>query len=101
MPKREEVEHLLKRSREFLETARMQVERGFYGLAVFSLEQALQLFLRAKPRLTSGGALRDFILELGVLEDAHITSRYILREYRREDAERLMTVVEEVMRAVS
>ena len=128
MPKREEVEHLLKRSREFLETARMQVERGFYGLAVFSLEQVLQLFLRAKllesgvdyPRTHSlrrllemlaeaspdvsqeaRGALRAFILELGMLEDAHITSRYILREYRREDAERLMTVVEEVMRAVS
>jgi len=62
MTKREEVEHLLRRSREFLER---------------------------------------FMLELGMLEDAYITSRYVPREFRREDAERLMAVVEEVIRAVS
>ncbi len=128
MSKREEVEHLLRRSREFLETARLQLDRGFYGLAVFSLEQSLQMFLKARllesgvyyPRTHSlrrllemlaeaspdsaeapRGVLRRFMLELGALEDAYITSRYVPREFRREDAERLMAVVEEVMRAVS
>jgi HEPN domain-containing protein len=40
--------NLLRRSRDFLETAEYQISRGFYDLAVFSLEQALQLFLKAK-----------------------------------------------------
>ncbi len=128
MSKREEVEHLLRRSGEFLETARLQLERGFYGLAVFSLEQSLQMFLKAKllesgvdyprthsvrrllemlaevsPNLAEAarGVLERFMLELGMLEDAYITSRYVPREFRREDAERLMAVVEEVIRAVS
>ena len=43
-----EYEYLLERSRRFLETARIQIERGFYDLAAFSLEQSLQLFLKAE-----------------------------------------------------
>lgn len=46
--RREEEEHLLKRSRNFLETAEYQISKGFYDLAAFSLEQALQPFLKAK-----------------------------------------------------
>jgi HEPN domain-containing protein len=46
--RKEEAEHLLKRSKEFLETAEYQISRGLYSLAVFSLEHALQLFLRSK-----------------------------------------------------
>ncbi|MBS7634061.1 HEPN domain-containing protein [Candidatus Bathyarchaeota archaeon] len=42
--RREEEEHLLKRSRNFLETAEYQINKGFHDLAAFSLEQALQLF---------------------------------------------------------
>ncbi len=95
---------------------------------MFSLEQSLQMFLKARllesgvdyPRTHSlrrllemlaeaspdsaeaaRGVLRRFMLELGALEDAYITSRYVPREFRREDAERLMAVVEEVMRVVS
>ena len=48
MTKKEEYEHLLRRSREFYETAILQLEKGFYDLAAFSLEQSLQLFLKAK-----------------------------------------------------
>jgi len=48
LTKREEYEHLLRRSREFYETAILQLEKGFYGLAAFSLEQSLRLFLKAK-----------------------------------------------------
>jgi hypothetical protein len=33
-----------------------------------------------------------------MLEDAYITFRYVMREFRREEAERLMKVVEEVMK---
>ena len=125
MTRRDEVEHLLKRSREFLETAEYQVGKGFYALAAFSLEQSLQLSLKAKmlvrgvdyPRTHSVRALLEmlsdlapeeekpsikhilekYLLELGILEDAYITSRYVMREYRKEEAERLMKVVKEVI----
>ena len=92
-----------------------------------SLEQALQLHLKSKmlvsgidyPRTHSvrammetlmelnskerpaiGRLLDDYLLELGLLEDAYITSRYTLREFKKEEAERLMKAVEEVMRNV-
>ncbi len=48
MMSKEEVEHLLQRAGEFLETAKYQMNRGFYGLAAFNLEQAAQLYLKAK-----------------------------------------------------
>jgi len=41
---KEEEKRLLKRSRDFLETVEYQTSKGFYDLATFSLEQALQLF---------------------------------------------------------
>jgi len=129
LTKREEYEHLLKRSREFYETAIFQLEKGFYGLAAFSLEQALQLFLKAKmlergvdyPRIHSvrrllellsevvekefSRVLRELVekysLELASIEDAYITSRYIPREFRRGEVLRLKRVVDEVVDAVS
>lgn len=125
MTRVEEYESLLERSRRFCETASMQVERGFYDLAVFSLEQGLQLFLKAYllklgadyPRTHSvrklleliykvsgneaiSDLLRKFSVELGALEDAYITSRYVSRSYSLEEVERLKKVVEEVMAVV-
>ncbi len=47
MTRAEEYESLLERSRRFCETASMQIERGFYDLAVFSLERGLRLYLKA------------------------------------------------------
>jgi HEPN domain-containing protein len=127
--RKEEVEHLLRRSKQFLETAEYQISKGFYDLAVFSLEQALQLFLKSKmlasgadyPRTHSVRALLEILsdlapedkkpsikhmlnrhlLELGILEDAYITSRYVMRGFKREEAERLVKVVEEVMKNVT
>jgi len=118
----EEYNYLLERSRRFLITAEMQIERGFYDLAIYSLEQALQLYLKAcllklgvdYPRtysvrrlleliyrLTSSEDIKrilvDYAIELGVLEDAYITSRYIAREYSEEEARRVYQVVGEVM----
>ena len=129
MTKREEYEHLLRRSREFYETAILQLEKGFYGLAAFSLEQSLQLFLKAKilkrgvdyPRTHSirrlseilsevverenSNVLRKLVdrysLELASIEDAYITSKYIPREFRREEVLRLKGVVDEVIEIVS
>jgi len=121
----EEHRYLVERSRRFFETALMQIERGFYDLAAFSLEQSLQLFLKAcllklgvdYPRTHSvrrlleliaevsgrdevRGLLQGFAVELGALEDAYISSRYVGREYTREEVERLRRVVEGVKRVV-
>lgn len=127
--RRDEEKFLLKRSRDFLETAEYQMSRGFYDLAAFSLEQALQLFLKAKvlaegveyPRTHSlrvlleilsdlaseneklkiKEALENYLLELGILEDAYITSRYIMREFTKQEVERLAKAVKEIMKIVS
>ena len=121
----DEYNYLVERSRRFLVTAETQIERGFYDLAVYSLEQALQLYLKAcllklgvdYPRTHSirrlleliyrlSGSedikrvLAEYVIELGVLEDAYITSRYIAREYSSEEARRLYQVVREVIRIV-
>jgi len=118
----EEYNYLLERSRKFFETAEMQFERGFHDLAVFSLEQALQLYLKAcllklgvdYPRthsvrkllelaykLTNAEEIKrilvDYAVELGSLEDAYITSRYVAREYSEEEARRLHQVVTRLM----
>ena len=45
--------------------------------------------------------LENYLLELGMLEDAYITSRYVMREFKREEVEKLMRVVEEVMKNVT
>lgn len=127
--RREEEEHLLKRSRNFLETAEYQISKGFYDLAAFSLEQALQLFLKAKilaegvdyPRTHSVRVLLEilsdlvsenkktgvkeildkYLLELSVLEDAYITSRYIMREFTKQEVEKLAKSVKEIMKDVT
>jgi HEPN domain-containing protein len=121
----DEVEHLLRRSREFLETAHYQTGNRFYDLAAFSLEQSLQLFLKAKliqngveyPRHHGVRTLIEilikvlpdetktvlkeildkYLLEFGMLEDAYISSRYITREFRKEEVERLREAVEAVI----
>ena len=130
MTKKEEENRLLKRSRDFLETAEYQTSKGFYDLAVFSLEQGMQLFLRAKvlaegvdyPRTHSVRALlemlselvpekkksatiknilENYLLELGMLEDAYITSKYVMREFTRQEAEKLTKAVKEIMKHVT
>jgi HEPN domain-containing protein len=127
--KKEEENRLLKRSRDFLETAEYQTSRGFYDLAAFSLEQTMQLFLKAKvlaegvdhPRTHSARALlemlqelvpkskksniknilENYLLELGMLEDAYITSRYAMREFTKQEAEKLAKAVKEIMKHVA
>ena len=126
MMSKEEVEHLVRRSKEFFETAKYQITREFYNLAAFNLEQAAQLYLKARilenganyPRTHSLRALidvlkqisgktaelekfsSDFMLEISILEDAYITSRYIPRTFGRAEVERLLKAVEELMKIV-
>ncbi|MDW8022253.1 MAG: HEPN domain-containing protein [Nitrososphaerota archaeon] len=125
MTRKEEEKSLIQRSKNFLETAEFQIGRGFYDLAAFSLEQALQLYLKSKllaeggdyPRTHSVRAilkmlseivseekknqiekvLENYLLELGMLEDAYITSRYTTREFTKEELEKLVKAVKEIM----
>jgi len=127
--RKEEEKSLLKRSRDFLETSEYQTSKGFYDLAIFSLEQALQLFLKAKvmaqgvdyPRTHSVRALleilldvvpenkksalkvilENYLLELGILEDAYITSRYVMREFTKQEAAKLTKAVKEIIENVT
>ena len=41
--------------------------------------------------------LKERVLELSFLEDAYISSRYLLREFGEEEYRRVRAVVEEVM----
>ena len=128
MTKKDEENSLLRKSSDFLETAEYQTGRGFYDLAIFSLEQALQLFLKAKmmvegsdyPRIHGvrtllemlsrlvpkddktivQGILNKYSLELGMLEDAYITSRYMMREFTKQEAQKLTKAVKEIMKNV-
>jgi len=45
--------------------------------------------------------LNNYLFELGMLEDAYITSRYVPREFKKQEAERLMKLVKEVMENVT
>ena len=122
----EEYEYLVGRSRRFYETALMLLDRGFYDLAAFNLEQySLQLYLKAVllmlgvdyPRSHSVRALLELVykltqssnvgdilsrlsVELSLLEDAYITARYVPKEFRREEVERLKRAVDEVLEVV-
>lgn len=124
--RKEEEEQLLKRSKEFLNTAEYQTDEEFYDLAAFSLEQALQLFLKSKllaegfdyPRTHSVRTLLEMLsnlvpenkrnaikrvldsysLELGMLEDAYITSRYVMREFTKQEIEKLTKAVKEIIK---
>ena len=112
---------MMRRSDGFYTTALLQAERGMYDLAVFSLEQSLQLFLKASllkhgvdfPRTHGVRGLLDMLtqltrkdefkqlltsygMELGILEDAYIVSRYMPRTYTAEEFERLRVAVERV-----
>lgn len=127
MGSREEYETLLERSRRFRETASYQIRRGFYDLAAFSLEQALQLYIKALliklgvgyPRTHSlrrllrliGEAdpalsglverlLEKYSVELAALEDAYVTSRYVPREFEEGEVKRLERVVREVIESL-
>lgn len=44
--------------------------------------------------------LENYLLELGMLEDAYITSRYLMREFTKQEAERLAKAAKEIMRNV-
>ncbi len=119
-----EYDILMKRAYGFYKTGLYQLDHGLFDLAAFSFEQYLQLFLKAIllkngidfPRIHGVRALlRLFIdlrknettrleslmdkyeLELSLLEDAYITSRYIPKEFSESEVRKLLKAVEEIV----
>lgn len=122
---REEAESLRNRSREYMETYGFHMSRGMHALAMFDLEQALQLRVKAGlleegvayPRthsvrrllellaaVRSDGALKELIaryaVELRLLEEAYIASRYVATDFRKDEVLRVKKAVDEVLNHV-
>ena len=109
---REEVKILLKRAEGFMKDAYEDLKREDYDLAMFHVEQACQLLIKAKLLDLTGyfektHSLRRLLKDLSVvfkreeiedliqgnwitlrnLEFAYIASRYLPEEYRKEEVE--------------
>ena len=122
-----EVELLKKRSIIMLEDSKEEQSKDHYDLAVFLAEQAVQLYLEAVILNATGSmsrthTIRDLMGALRViypqkantidnfvkqdrsffirLEDAYITSRYLFKEYKKEEAEELVTFAHKVIEFV-
>lgn len=123
MPHIYEVKLLRKRAKSFFTRALESFNSGEYDLAAFLSEQAVQLHLKSillekigdYPRVHSILTLASILnrlpdckelarflekskTEIRLLEDAYIASRYLVREYTREEAEILVNVAKEVLK---
>ncbi len=122
MVTKEVIENLKKRSKRFLDLAKYSIEKGDYDLAAFNLEQGLQLYLKAE--ILKNGArfphthdlielleflyeikkdeiirriISEYAVELGSLTDAYIMARYFTRKYTKEEVEKLLNAVENII----
>jgi len=121
-----EVNLLRGRSLRMLETAKRSLACGDYDIAAFMADQAVQLYLKSVILELSGemprthsvrqlfNALRtvlgkpddidQFVVRsrslLIRLEDAYINSRYVSREYERDEVEELVGFAEEAIEFV-
>ncbi len=110
---------LVERARHFHRVSGFDVEQGRYDIALFHLEQAAQLAIKAYmlrelgdfPRVhslhdlieASGSRclerLRDeYWYVIDILDDAYTGSRYFIRRYGRREYEAAKRFVEEVFR---
>src|SRR5579862_9150204 len=125
MTRIEESQQLRKKSGEFLELAEISMERNLHSLVLFNVEQSLQLLLKSK--LLEGGSdfphthsvkrlleiLSDispdvcrnsiialtekYLLELGLIEDSYINSRYGGRDYEKSEVEKVFAGAREII----
>ena len=118
---KEEVELYLKRAEKFRKNAWFNFENKDYDLAMFHIEQAMQLMIKAKmldlkgyferthslrklledlKKIEKSKKLEEFLKnykkELRDLERAYITSRYYFEEFFREEVERAFKALDEL-----
>jgi len=116
-----EIEMMLKRAYGFIEDAVFDFEKGRFDLAMFHLEQAAQLFIKAKLLELMGYYRRSHLLrellsdlskvwkgteiseftkkyrrELRDMERAYVSARYVYEEFFREEVERALKAVKEL-----
>ena len=119
----EEAEVIRDRARMFLEVTEYLIEKRFYDLAVFSLEQYCQLMLKYKLLIKTGSYPRthsltrlidylssleprlrvliereEYLIMITKLEDAYIGSRYLPRRYSELETRALYRFVVEVFK---
>jgi HEPN domain-containing protein len=119
----DEMRLLRKRARAFLARAVDSLNSGDYDVASFLSEQAVQLHLKSilleklgdYPRTHSISSLVSIIkktagyealmrfleenrMGLRLMEDAYISSRYLVREFAKEEAEMLINIATEVLK---
>jgi len=119
-----EVDLLTGRAFRMLKSARNALVTGDYDIAAFMADQAVQLYLKSVVFKSTGEiprvhAIRQLLGILGTalsrseeveqfvrknrsllirLEEAYITSRYVPREYEREEVEELVNFAEEAVK---
>ena len=117
---KEEIDLLIKRSKEFLDAAKERIKKKSWDLACFMAEQAVQLFLK-EIILEKGGeyprthSLRELFAMIGFLteneikydrkalvflEGAYFSLRYLSFIYNEEDARNAIKTAEEVVNIV-
>lgn len=120
----ETIERLLEKGKNFLTSAKANLERGLYDVACFEADQATQLILKAYiqklggsvPRthsirrlLAHSGSLTErkedvnkfaskFRAGLITLEDAYLRARYAVERYVKGDADLCIKMAEEVIK---
>ncbi|MEM4155907.1 MAG: HEPN domain-containing protein [Archaeoglobaceae archaeon] len=114
---KEEIELYLKRAKKFEENAKFNFERKDYDIAMFHIEQAMRLIIKAKLLDEKGyfegtHSLRRLLHELKNdevkkfvekyekvlrdLERAYITSRYYFEEFFEEEVLRAFEALREI-----
>jgi HEPN domain-containing protein len=120
-----EAESLRKRADEYLQTYEFHMSNRIYALAMFDLEQALQLHVKASlleggiayPRTHSirrlleiladvrkdeelKNIVKEYAVELRLLEEAYISSRYAVTDFREDEVLRVKKAFDEVLKHV-
>lgn len=117
------IDFLKKRAKEFWERGKEDFEKSRFNLAALDIEQAIQLWLKYLIFLKAGDFpkthyfdillkelseiyekpeilqfYQKFALQFRTLEDAYITSRYLPREFNKEEAQKIIEFGKEVFK---
>jgi len=115
---KEEIKMYIERAEKFRKNAEFNFKNGDYDLAMFHIEQSMQLLINAKlldlkgyferthslrkllSELTDIEGVKDFLnkykIVLRNLERAYITSRYYFEEFFKEEVEEAFKALEEL-----
>ena len=69
--------------------------------SVRALLEMLSEVVNEDKKMVIERVLESYLLELGVLEDAYITSRYLMRDFTEREVKKLARAVREIMRNVA